>query len=68
MPNECIAFEDSPAGVTSAKAAGCYTVALTTSHSKTELCEADLIVNGYSDISVVVESNQLAIRIDNTGL
>lgn len=67
-PNECIAFEDSPAGVQSAKAAGCFTVALTTSHSKTELYEADLIVNGYSDISAVVENDQLAIRIDNIGL
>ena len=48
----CVAFEDSPAGVKSAKEAGCFTVAILTSHKRSELALADLIVNGFSDLAI----------------
>ncbi|MEW6996015.1 HAD-IA family hydrolase [Colwelliaceae bacterium MEBiC 14330] len=48
----CVAFEDSPAGVKSAKEAGCFTVAILTSHKESELALADLIVNGFSDLAI----------------
>jgi len=52
----CVAFEDSPAGIKSAKEAGCFTVAILTSHKESELVLADLIVDGFSDL-VIKEKN-----------
>lgn len=44
-PDRCIAFEDSPAGVRSARAAGCYVVAVPHEHSPAEnLGDAHLIL------------------------
>jgi len=62
-PSQCIAFEDSPVGVESAKSAGCYTVALKTSHSEKELQQADLIVNGFSDLNIVENNDRLSITL-----
>jgi sugar-phosphatase len=39
-PGDCAAIEDSPAGVASARAAGCYVVAVTTTHPATRLAAA----------------------------
>ena len=44
-PSECVAFEDSIAGITAAKAAGCFTVAVANSLSKEKLAVADLVVD-----------------------
>jgi len=49
-PSECIAFEDSPAGIRSAKSAGCKTIALLTSHNESEVAEADIIVNSFAEL------------------
>ena len=51
-PQRCIAFEDSPAGIKSAKDAGCFTVALLTSHNKSDLALADLIVDSFAVLSI----------------
>ena len=51
-PKNCIAFEDSPAGIKSAKDAGCFTIALLTSHKKSDLALADLIVDSFSVLSI----------------
>lgn len=50
--SRCVAFEDSPAGIQSAKAAGCFTVALLTSHEKSEVGMADAIIDAYSDLVI----------------
>ncbi|MGY4106336.1 HAD-IA family hydrolase [Aeromonas encheleia] len=60
-PDQCIAFEDSPAGVKSAKDAGCYTVALRTSHADDELSQADTIVNDFNDINIEIINDKLLI-------
>ncbi|MFA0145303.1 HAD-IA family hydrolase [Vibrio lentus] len=54
----CVAFEDSPAGVKSAKDAGCFTVAILTSHEKEDLLSADLIVDGFSELTLKRRNNQ----------
>lgn len=52
QPNHCIAFEDSVAGVQSAKNAGLKVIALTTTHPKSDLHQADLIVQDFTEISI----------------
>ncbi|SFQ39057.1 HAD family hydrolase [Parafilimonas terrae] len=53
VPSECVAFEDSLAGIQSAKAAGMKVVALTTTHTAEDLHDADLIIKDYTEISLV---------------
>lgn len=49
-PSQCIVFEDSFPGITSAKRAGMPVVALTTTHKRNELQEADLVINDFSEL------------------
>jgi haloacid dehalogenase superfamily, subfamily IA, variant 3 with third motif having DD or ED len=51
-PGKCIVFEDSVAGIQSAKAAGMKVVAITTTHTIEELKIADKLINNYDEISV----------------
>jgi mannitol-1-/sugar-/sorbitol-6-phosphatase len=50
-PSRCVAFEDSPAGLAAARAAGLYCVAVTTTHPRSELAEADQIVTDLTKIT-----------------
>ncbi|MFK0291960.1 HAD family hydrolase [Streptomyces sp. NPDC090442] len=49
-PEQAVAFEDAPAGIAAAKAAGLACVALTTTHAAEELGAADLIAADLSGI------------------
>lgn len=51
-PENCLVFEDSVAGVQSAKAAGMKVIAITTTHKHEELQLADKIIKDYDEISV----------------
>lgn len=51
-PRKCIAFEDSIAGVQSAKAAGMKVIGLTTTHTASDLHEADRIITDYNHINM----------------
>lgn len=42
-PKSCIVFEDAPVGIAAGKAAGCFVVALATTHPKEHLSDYDLI-------------------------
>jgi len=50
-PGQCLAFEDSVVGITSAKGAGMKVVAVATTHRKEELKIADLIINDFTDLT-----------------
>lgn len=52
FPKDCIVFEDSPSGVTSAKNAGMRVVGLLTSHKEEELKNADILVNDFSELQL----------------
>lgn len=53
-PNECVVIEDSLSGVLSAKSAGCYCIGVTTTHTKQDLINSDLIVDSFSEINAQV--------------
>ncbi|MEV3992340.1 HAD family hydrolase [Streptomyces sp. NPDC049837] len=49
-PARCVVFEDAPAGLTAGRAAGMTTVALATTHDRSELV-ADAVVTDLSEVS-----------------
>ena len=51
-PSECVAVEDSPAGVASARAAGCRVLAVATTVPADALADADVVVPGFRDVAV----------------
>ncbi|NQX33197.1 HAD-IA family hydrolase [Herbiconiux sp. VKM Ac-2851] len=53
-PASCVVFEDAPAGLAAAKAAGCTTVAIAGTHESHEL-DADLVVDGLFQLRVVLQ-------------
>jgi beta-phosphoglucomutase len=51
-PARCVVFEDAPAGVTAAKAAGMKCVAVTSSVEAERLAEADVVVDSLAEVSL----------------
>ena len=51
-PKNCLVIEDAPVGIEAAKRAGMKSIALTTTHEKNELLNADLIVKDLSEVSI----------------
>jgi HAD superfamily hydrolase (TIGR01509 family) len=49
---DCIVFEDAPVGLQAGKAAGCYLVALATTHPRDELEGYDVIVDSLGNLSL----------------
>ena len=59
---KCVAFEDSVAGIQSAKAAGMKVVAIATTHTPKELTVADKLIYNYDEISIVDIYQLLGIK------
>jgi sugar-phosphatase len=62
-PAECLVIEDAPAGIESARAAGMRVIAITTTYPPPMLIGADAIVERLTDLSVVLDRNQIRIHI-----
>ena len=62
-PEECIVFEDAPAGIEAARRAGCFIVALATTHKKADLKDYDLIYNDATklDLQEILEAYSVKI-------
>jgi beta-phosphoglucomutase len=54
-PSECIVIENSPLGVSSAKSAGMFCIAITNTVEMRTLCKADRIVKSFDDISILLQ-------------
>ncbi len=50
-PAACVVFEDAPAGVAAAKAAGMYCVAVATTHPPEDLTAADQVVPDLTKVT-----------------
>lgn len=50
LPSQAIIIENAPLGIQSAKAAGCFTVAIETTLPKERLIGADVIINSHRDL------------------
>jgi beta-phosphoglucomutase-like phosphatase (HAD superfamily) len=51
-PEQCIVIEDSPNGLKAAKAANMKSIGLLTTFDKSELGQADVLVNSYEEINL----------------
>ena len=58
-PEQCLVFEDSPIGVTAAKAANMTCVALTTTNPRKDLTHADLIIPNFNGLTIQGLSEKL---------
>lgn len=61
-PRACVVIEDAPAGIAAGRAAGATVVAVTGSHDRAELTEADLIVPDLTPVVAVPEGLRITIR------
>lgn len=55
--NSCIVFEDSLIGLQAAKRAGMKVIAITTSCSKEELADADMVISSFEEININLIKN-----------
>jgi sugar-phosphatase len=62
-PAECLVIEDAPAGIEPARAAGMRVIAITTTYPPRMLTGADAVVERLTDLSVVLDRNQIRIHI-----
>jgi beta-phosphoglucomutase-like phosphatase (HAD superfamily) len=51
-PGSCLAIEDTPAGIASAKGAGLKVIAVTNSYPEEELTGADRIIASLADVDI----------------
>jgi HAD superfamily hydrolase (TIGR01509 family) len=52
-PNDCLAIEDSPLGIKAAKTAGMKCLAITNTHPRQELEEADKVVDSLENVDLI---------------
>ena len=58
-PKNCLVFEDSLSGVKAGKTAGCKVVGITTTHSREELHETDLVIDDFKGLNPQTLINRL---------
>lgn len=56
-PRDCLIIEDATNGVRAAKAAGMKCIAITTTHERERLNEADLIIDSFSELTIDIIRN-----------
>jgi sugar-phosphatase len=65
-PRSCLVVEDAPSGITAAQAAGCATLAVTTT-TPAERLEADLVVPGLADVRWETADGGIRLHVSSDG-
>ena len=60
-PGECLVVEDAPGGLEAARAAGCATLAVTTTTAPADLL-ADAVIGTLADVEFAVEGGRVRVR------
>ena len=62
-PEDCLVFEDSPAGIASARAAGMNAIALQTTYPADQLQAANAIIDSLADVKATLTDGNIALEI-----
>jgi sugar-phosphatase len=65
LPDECIVFEDTPAGVQAGHAAGMRVIAVKTTYPAETLTAAEAIVGSLAEVAVTCKNDNLEIRMSS---
>ena len=60
-PQDCLVIEDAPAGIRSAHAGGMKVIGFASTYRSEQLKEADAVIAGFNQLSVVHEGNSLRV-------
>ncbi len=66
-PADCLVFEDTATGITSAHRAGMRVIALHTTYPASELAAADAVVGTLAEVEVRVGQNEVEVRVRASG-
>ena len=67
-PADSVVIEDAPAGISSAKNAGAFVIAVATTNANDALQEADLIVRRLADLHVRVGEHGVTVHVAQDGI
>jgi sugar-phosphatase len=62
-PADCLVFEDSPAGIFSARSAGMKTIALQTTYPADQLQAAHAIIGNLADVKATVRNESIGLEL-----
>ena len=62
-PAQCVVIEDSPPGVTAAKAAGATAIGVATTHPAEELAHADYVLPALAGVSLAFEGDDVLVTV-----
>ena len=62
-PTECLVFEDSPAGISSACSAGMRVIALQTTYPANQLQAANAIIGNLADVKTTLRDGNISIEL-----
>ncbi|MBZ5490899.1 MAG: HAD family hydrolase [Acidobacteriia bacterium] len=63
VPAECLVFEDSPAGIASARSAGMKAIALQTTYPADQLQAAHAIIGNLADVKATLRDGDVALEL-----